>query len=301
MSVYVVPAILALILKLFFVYLYRRSVEANPYFIAIVVIFAFHNLSEVLVLWEFFAGVQADFMLRTYYLVSIISLLTLMTYATSLSSVFNRRWTQALWVLTAVFGAVLFSTDLIVAGVESIVYSATAIRGEFYAIFQVFSFALLILTLWSLYRGYISTNDHDAQNKCAYTGLALVPHVVATIIVVVLMNLNLDVNAAMVFPLATTLFIFILLASEDKHRMTDIRRFIPFSEERQTSNEIMEIFSDYARDRMSYREAVNDIEKLLVEHKYQKTDFNASSTAQLMGMPRSSLYSLFNRLGIKRD
>ena len=83
--------------------------------------------------------------------------------------------------------------------------------------------------------------------------------------------------------------------------MTDVRRFIPFSDERQTSNHIMDIFSSYAQDKVNYRDAVSSIEKLLVEHKYDKNDRNATYAAEKMGMPRSSLYSLFNRLEIKKD
>jgi len=63
----------------------------------------------------------------------------------------------------------------------------------------------------------------------------------------------------------------------------------------------MDIFSTYSQDKLSYRDAVSHIEKLMVEHKYEKNNRNATYAAEKMGMPRSSLYSLFNRLQINKD
>ncbi|MFQ3226741.1 MAG: hypothetical protein ACI8RW_000119 [Porticoccaceae bacterium] len=71
--------------------------------------------------------------------------------------------------------------------------------------------------------------------------------------------------------------------------MADIRRLLPGSPERQACNEIMDAFSQYARDDVSYREAVSDIERLLVLYKYQKNHDNARATAE-----QASLVTLFN-------
>ena len=113
------------------------------------------------------------------------------------------------------------------------------------------------------------------------------------------MALNLNINATVFVPIMISVFLYITVKSEAQHKLTDLRRFMPFSPERKTSQDIMELFSSYARDETTYRESVNEIEKLLVMHKYNKNEKNASATAETMGMPRSSLYSIFNRLGIK--
>lgn len=58
------------------------------------------------------------------------------------------------------------------------------------------------------------------------------------------------------------------------------------------------IFSAYARDNVDYRDAISQIEKLLVIRKFNKNKGNASATAALVRMLSSSLYSIFNRLKI---
>ncbi|MBX2846852.1 MAG: hypothetical protein KTR16_00915 [Acidiferrobacterales bacterium] len=301
MSIYAVPAIVAFSIKLFFVYFYRKNLEVNHYLLAMVLVFACHNLFEVLIFWQFSNGIAAEYLLRAYYVASLISLTVIATYASNIGYTLAKIWQRGLFLAVVLMSGIILATDFIVSGSTSISYSTTALRGDFYWLFQVSSIAILSVVIGLLVRGYIKSDSHETEIRCAYAGLALLPHFIAVFVIILMMNLGFNLNAAMVMPLATTMFLFILLASEKKHRMTDIRRFIPFSEERQTANQIMEIFSRYARDEANYRDAVSDIEKLLVEHKYQKNDYNASSAAQLMGMPRSSLYSLFNRLDIKRD
>jgi len=189
----------------------------------------------------------------------------------------------------------------VVSGVESWGYVVTAVRGDLYNVFQVMALLLTAQIVYLLYKGYKNADSHTSQIRCAYSAIALTPLVLAVLLVILLMNLGFHINAVVFFPVATTLFLVITLASEEKHRLTDIRRFIPFSDERRTSNQIMDIFSSYAQDQANYRDSITQIEKLLVEHKYEKNNRNATYAAERMGMPRSSLYSLFNRLGVDKD
>lgn len=300
MSIFVVPAFVALIIKLGVVFVSRRTFMSNRYFGFMVLVFACHNLCEVLVFWEYFHGDKAEFILRAYYVISLTSLLSITFYISSITDFLKPSNKFFLIALVAVVSSFIVFSDFIVAGSRSLGYVFTAERGEYYDIFQGMSLALMCLLPMVLYREYARSKCHDSQIKCAFMGLALVPHFLSVVLVILVMNLGLEINGAAIFPFATTLFLVIILASENQHNLTDIRRFIPFSDERRTSNEIMEIFSKYARDQESYRESISEIEKLLVTHKYDKTGRNASSTAELMGMPRSSLYSLFNRLKIDK-
>jgi beta-lactamase superfamily II metal-dependent hydrolase len=128
--------------------------------------------------------------------------------------------------------------------------------------------------------------------------LAVLPLLVVAISVVVLMSMGIKINAAGIVPVLTTLFLLITIRGEANHKLTDVRRHIPFSLERKTSAQIMDIFSRYAQDEVNYRDGMAEIEKLLVTHKHSKNKGNVSVTAASMDIPRSSLYSIFRRLDI---
>ncbi len=301
MNVYILPALIAFSIKLLILIFSQRTFGTSRPLMILVSIFAIHNLCEILVFWEFFDGQRAEYLLRTYYVISLVSLTWISYYIAFISKQEQRFHRLIIYPTILMVSLVILFTDHIVAGSRPLGYVSTAIQGQFYAVFQLISMCFLVYMIRLLVSGYMSAKEHVVQIKCAYAGLALVPHFASMVLVIVLMNMGLPVNGAMIFPLATTLFLIILLVSEKKHGLSDIRRFIPFSDERKTSNEIMDIFSRYAQDEANYRESINDIEKLLVTHKYNKNDKNASTTAEQMGMPRSSLYSLFNRLDINKD
>lgn len=301
MSLFLIPSLIALIAKLIIVFVYRKSILESGFFKLMVLAFACHNFCEVLLFWEYFRGVKGDYLLRTYHVISLFALLAIVLSVEQISKQESRLPTKIIQLVVGCISVLFLTTDLFVTGAAPLSYVMTSLRGEFYWVFQVASVAIVLYLVSLLYFGYKKSDDHHIQIRCLYTGLALLPQIIAVLTVIILMNLGLKINAVVILPIATTLFILIMAISESKHQITDIRRFVPFSEERRTSNQIMEIFSRYAQDKVNYRDSVSEIEKLLVEHKYEKNDFNATYAAKKMGMPRSSLYSLFNRLGIKKQ
>jgi len=220
-------------------------------------------------------------------------------YAAEVSESQNKALTHGVIFVIAAFAILSVCTDVIVVGSRSIEYSITAVKGSAYVIFQAFSVGLISLAVTMLIRGYRKANSHQRQIRCASTILAILPTVLACLILLLIMSLGYQLNATAIIPITMMAFILITLASEGSHKLTDIRRYIPGSVERRSSREVMDICTSYSRDEISYRDAVSQIERVLVVHKYQKNGKNASVTAELMGMPRSSLYSIFNRLKIE--
>lgn len=299
MNIYIIPAILALVVKFTVVFYAKSKSGASRTFMWMISIFAFHNMCEVILFFGFFNDANTDYLLKVYYLVSIAALLSVSWYVTSFSNV-KKFWHISVSVfICLIFALVAIFSDLIIAGTSRLSYIVTALRGEFYWTFQVLSLVLLLSIIFQLYVSYTRADSHMMKMRSLYTAIALTPHFLAVIVVMGLMNAGVLINGTVIFPIATTLFIVITLASEYQHRSTDIRRYMPFSEERRTTNKIMEIFSNYARDDAGYRDSVTEIERLLVLYKLDRAGGNATSTAEQMGMPRSSLYSIFNRLKIK--
>jgi len=260
--------------------------------------FSFLNLCEVLVFLSMDSSL-VDYFIRAYYAGALLSLGLVSLYAAEVSESQNKALTHGVIFVIAAFAILSVCTDVIVVGSRSIEYSITAVKGSAYVIFQAFSVGLISLAVTMLIRGYRKANSHQRQIRCASTILAILPTVLACLILLLIMSLGYQLNATAIIPITMMAFILITLASEGSHKLTDIRRYIPGSVERRSSREVMDICTSYSRDEISYRDAVSQIERVLVVHKYQKNGKNASVTAELMGMPRSSLYSIFNRLKIE--
>jgi len=78
---------------------------------------------------------------------------------------------------------------------------------------------------------------------------------------------NLNVNAAGILPVATALFLAILLKGESKHKLSDIRRFLPFSPERKITGDIMELVDAYVKadnQANAYKDLHSGIEREII-------------------------------------
>ncbi len=303
MSIYVLPASMALLVSIvvFVAALQGRKKAESNTFCIMIFMFICLSVCEVLSAFEFFKGDRFLYLVKAYYLAALCGLSSILTYSLHVA---REKSNKGLWLIhffTLTLSCLVLFTDTVIKGIQPLGYTQTAIKGELYVLFQVFSLIGLVLIIAVLMRGYIRHKDHMMQIRCSYTLLALLPLVITCLVILVIMALGYKVNAVLFMPIVHVAFMLITLVGESEHQITDIRRFMPYSAERHTSNEIMEIFSSFARDEISYRDGVSEIERLLVLHKYQKNGGNASATAELMKMPRSSLYSIFHRLGIETD
>lgn len=299
MNLIVFPAIFALIVNFAVLWAANRSVEKTSGFIPLVLSFSALNVCEILGAYSGWSPAGLEFLVRCYYCCAVVSLSSVTLYAAEISRYQTTILNWSIGVLAATISFAILFSDLILTGIHSIGYSVSADRGLAYIAFQLLSLGLLISVGVMLTLGYRNAVTHEQQIKCSGTAMAIMPSIIASLSLLILMWFGVKINAVVVLPLSMMAFILITLASEERHKLTDIRRFIPGSAERRTSREVMEICSNYARDEVSYRDAISEIERVLVVHKYQKNHKNASATAELMGMPRSSLYSIFNRLKIE--
>lgn len=298
MSIYILPAVLALAIKLMILGFSVKGRHQSSVFITMVLILALHNVCEVLGFLEFFDTGPKEYLLRLYYATTIWVTTFMLVYAIEVSRLKLTNWRYGFMLVAAVISVSVLYTNTVVAGAESLGYIMTVVKGPHYWLFQLYVVAALLAIFPVIVIGYRRTNQHIVELQSIYTLFALAPLIIVGFSILLLMNIGVKVNAAAVIPIASTLFLLITLKSEYRHRLTDVRRFIPFSAERRAANEIMEICSRYSRDEMPYRDGINEIERILVMQKYQKAKGNASATAESMGMPRSSLYSIFNRLNI---
>jgi len=298
-SIYIIPAVVAFFATAYLLFLLNKKEGSSKVLFTMVLVFLAHHICETLGFIEFIKNSpHVIYQLKVYYIVTFWALIYIFMYALEISKVTIKHINVILYGLGAVITALISYNDTIIAGANSLGYIMTAQKGAYYFIFQITSLLLLSTLIGILFHTYKKTTNTVTQTQCIYMLIAFSPLLLTVLGVMLLMTLGFEINAAVVIPISSTLFLMILLKSEAEHKLTDLRRFMPFSPERQTSQEIMELYTSYTQNEISYRDCMAKIERILVMDKYNKSGNNASMTAKLMGMPRSSLYSIFNRLNI---
>lgn len=300
MNIVMVPALLALAFKLYVVGAARSS-RGSKVFFGMVLVFAAHNLTEVVGYIQFANGSDAELSMRIYYAATICMLAYMCLYAIEISRVLSLKKLvipTVTWMVVAT--VIVLFTDKIVAGSYSIQYAVTAIKGPWYWVFVVDTVVSLVFVMTLLIFGYRRSESHRVQIQCLYNLVALSPIILLGFILVPLMMMGNRINAAGLLPICTTLFLLVNLQSESRHRFTDIRRFLPFSQERKTSLQVRDLISRFSMDEISYKEMSEEIEKIALTHKMDQADHSVSEAARLLKMKRTTLYSMLERHGIKK-
>lgn len=304
MSVYVWPSLIGLIFKLFILIYAAQGRKTSTTLLFLIMVFACHNLIEFIGYIRFLDDQTVAALFRTYYVATIVLLTTLPVHAFFVTKTLadNRAALYGLGTAAAaLIVAVLFS-DTIIAGNYSIGYSLTAIKGPYYSTFALFLIVALASNAGVLLRGYLRAENQKDSMRCLYSLVALTPLLVTFAFGIIFKVIGVQINLAGVLPLATAFFLFVILKTESKHQLTDIRRFIPFSPERKTSQEILRLLDTYAQNSNqteSFQQLRNGIEREAIHYTLEKCNDNVTQATKMMGLQnRSTLYSMMKRLGI---
>lgn len=158
----------------------------------------------------------------------------------------------------------------------------------------------IVAAMFRFYRRYQFAQSHDIQIASTYA-----------IVFSFLFLLNASLGLLLVHPLffATKgLFFFIamVLAIRDKPAV-DLRMLAPVTQEHHVSKTLVKVFGQYAKDELGHKEAMREMEQMLVAYKLSKvSNFKDSSGSSLpdvadsMQMSLSTLYDTIKRLGLER-
>lgn len=227
MNIYIYHALIALLLNFFVISAASKDRKETKCFIPLVISFSLFNLSEAvlnLTLWSYQC---LEFFIRAYYSLAILTLVCL--YTAEISEFRNRKLTYAVALMVVFVACIVWFTDSVISGIRSIEYLVTAVKARGYILFQGASIALLTSIGFMLIVGCRKAESHQQQIKCASTLVAILPNVLVCLMVLALMGLGYELNAIGVIPITMMAFILITLATEESHKLTDIRRFMPGS------------------------------------------------------------------------
>ncbi|MGK0374548.1 MAG: DNA-binding protein Fis [Arenicella sp.] len=300
MSIYFVPALIALVFKFLVLAYALRGGKVSLLFLSLIIVFAAHNAIEVLGYFNVQSEVAVNIFFRLYYVATAYLVLYILLHGLSVSKLENTVSTSILVILCTSLSSLMLFTDTVIAGQYSIGYTLTAVKGSLYWLFSAYLLIALLSNFAVLFYGRRSAKSQLGSVRCSHSLVALAPIMLVLLIALIFKITDIGINATGLAPIATALFLAIILKTESKHKLSDLRRLMPLSAERETSNSFMDLLDNYIQrdDRSNvYKELQAGIEKEIIMYSIKKCDGNISKTTKMMGLKnRSTLYSMMTRL-----
>lgn len=305
MSIFFVPALVGLLFKLFVLAYVLRGSKVSVLFLSLIVIFAVHNTIEIVGYLNFINGETVDVFFRLYYVATVYVMLYILMHGIAISKITINLVTSALIATSTALSVVILFTDLVVAGQYSIGYSMTAVKGQYYWLFASYILILLISNFAVLAYGRNRAESHLDSVRCVNSLIALAPIMLVFFSTVLFKIMDLGINATGLVPIATAAFLAIMLKTEAKHKLSDLKRVMPMSMERATSKQFMNLLDSYINNTNqdnAYKTLQVGIEREIILYSLKKCDNNVSHATKMMGLKnRSTLYSMMSRLNINVD
>lgn len=302
MSVYFVPALASLLFKLFVLMTTIRGGKVSTLFMSLIFVFAFHNAIELIGYIQFLNNQSVEILFRLYYVATVYLLMYVLLHGLAVSRL-ESIYTIIVLISTATIlsGLILF-TNAIITGQHAIGYSVTAIKGDYYLFFALYLLIILFSNVAALLYRYKNAATELELIRCLYSLFALSPVMLIALLVIILKGVEADFNAAGLGPIATALFLIIVLKGELEHKLSDIRRFLPFSPEHKITKNLMVHVDAYIKadsQTNAYKNLHASIEREIIFYTLNKCNNNISKATEMMGLKnRSTLYSMMSRLDI---
>lgn len=291
--IYIIPAMVCLVIKLWMVVLCKQALKQDA-FTGVVTTCLMLTVCEIALFYLYWTGYSVEYLFRTFYVILIFWLSFSLTYV--IQTFTKKSAGKSIYFLAGLLSALILFTDLIISGYQTIDYSITGVRENLYFLYQLFVFSSILTAITIL----AVQLKRQASVKIKIQALSLIVAFSIPFAVIVgvttLMLLNYKVNMAIVFSIATTLFLFFTVNAHKQHQISDIRKWIPWSKENVATNEIMETITEYLADEKSLKEVESTIKKTLIEYKLKSCDNNIQQTAKKLQIPRSTLYSIMKKL-----
>lgn len=300
----IAPVIGALFIKLTILLVARRAAIKTEYLFAFIATFAVHNVCEIFLFVDAADGAANMLLYRVYYATTFV----LVAYACSMGIQIAdvRKYPifklleRTIWVGSATGVALSLVGGQILAGLSPLSYAYTAVQGPFYWVFQGVSIAALLICILALTKGASSNSSGRTHDRSVMALIAFLPVVLGALTVLALMEAGYNVNGMVVLPFASAIFLCVLVYSEHKHRLTDLKRLVPGSHQNEVANRLQDLFSSYALGDVGYYPAIEEIESLLVSYVHDKNEGNIMRTADQMQISRSTLYKKMSKYSIGR-
>jgi len=288
---YALPAVVALLFKLYLIVSKRHLVNENAAWYYFVFIFAINNFAEYLVLTS--GGmVESSFVVRAYHPTAIAVLVYGLIYSIGVSKLLiDRVFIGFSFFFGIILSIGILVSDYIVLGGIQKSYYVTAIKGEFYYLFPLFVLSMCLLISYVLVRNVKNSEDETVRTEALWMMLAIVPSLLITFSCVILMALEFNLNALVFTPIGSTLFLIITLISYNKGiNKKDPRKYIPLTRENSFSKAVTSAENAFLTGNLSQFDFESRIAEAALSYSANKIDENDIQEPEIKGLHKPEFY-----------
>ena len=300
MAFVLIPASLALLLKLYFLSSPSKRSWAGSKWVAFTAVLTALNMSEVLIYVTASRGVYPDQLLKLYYACCSVGAAYAFYYVMD-SSKYRLQSYAALLInictVILVLG-ILFSND-IVGGYTQPNLPIVAKKGAAFWLFAVQILCVLPLVLVTLIYNALNSSDRSEQIAYVYTLKAMAALVIVSAGVMLLKLFGIEANGTGIIPLATSWFVYQTSIGKNSFLIEkDPRIFIPNSKESEAARQINWSHAQFGINDRPLKKTLKEIEIALIMQRLREHDGVKSRTAKSLGISRSTLD---DKLGLMGD
>ena len=301
LNILVVPSVIALILKVM-ILLWSHKTKQSKDFKYLIAIFAIHNICEIALFLQEYLPLAESIPIRTYYCASILSASYMVVYGAKIAQLFELKHFKIIIGLIAIIPCLMIAlSNLVISGNEFLNGKYFATRGSFYGVFSGFVVVCQLSMSALLYQGYKKAQAPLVKIQCLYAGVSFLPIAMTVIFVVTVQAFGGTANTTTMLPLASTLFLFLIAKSEQKHGLTDIRKWIPYDAQWLLSKKNAKLKFLYNTGQLDLKQYINMTEKLELAFALYSNNRSVTYAAQSIGLKRSTFYSMMKRHDLKKD
>lgn len=230
----------------------------------------------------------AHLLMEGYYSFSFLLILLFPFVTASATGMnINRYLVVASAIVFVSLVSILFTTQLIVAGVEALDYSLTRTPGPYYFVFQVSALLSALFTIVTLIQARSHYSIH-MRTKATNLLLAFIPVLAFTIFIVFAMQLGFPVNAAGVLPLCLVLHTAALIHNLHDSRIPDYLSYIPWSKKSRIIRDLSKPFRVIDLSPADSKELAKLYEQALIQYAVEMFD-DRKAAAQWLNISQAKI------------
>lgn len=291
----------ALLFKAYWWFSSRHYIWADARWYLLMGVFITQNASEFLGYNLTSTGLSPDSFVASYF-GSMACVPVAMFALINTRSRINNLLLSVMVLLCAGMIFILQFTPLVVAGFAEGTYPTQSIKGEYFDLYLIFILSFYAVLIYGLVAEYFDKKDPVKRLNHAYLIKACLPFVFIAAYVGVGLLMDMPVNGSGLFPLATSLFLLITIHYKCKSTYlikSDPRALIPFSIERELSNNIGEEIFQFEIGNIQLSDMLANIESKTLSYKCANHSGSKAQLARRLGVSRPTLDRKLEKHNIK--
>ena len=287
------PAVLALVLKIFVLYRANKAMWCGRKWIILMIFFMGLNLTEVLIYFSVGIAISPEWLLKAYHLTCVFSLMAGVYYIADFeNSIFQKSLVIALVISGFCVSIAILFGQSIIAGYLPGSMPVTSVKGGFYFSFLFFSLIGLVLALTLLFYNYVTAKQEYQKVAYGYSIIGLAPLIIVSLLIMGGKALGLEWNGSALIPLCTTLFLWVTSFARESSQIDVDPRVIlsPKGERAQLIFNVVKAITQFSLGNITYKEAVATFERHLVGFVVSEHGGNISAASRSIDHSRDLVY-----------